>query len=199
MDWADIYERLREQPDDHAAWGALQRYVRGWAHRALYWHGREVVEDTVAETCAGVALTLDRARGAATFRGFVLGVFLNVRRRALHDLRAPIQDLDGIDVAAPVADSGPDPDEVAALQAALAELPPRELHAVRLRYFDERSALEIGAALGVTEGNARRIVCNGLGRLRRQLTTDSGCRRLARAQGGVGRARVAVVGERGAM
>jgi hypothetical protein len=69
-------------------------------------------------------------------------------------------------VPAPEPEDGAGEDELRTLQHCLSRLPPRELAAVRLRYFEERSSADIAAVLGVTEGNARRILCLGVARLR---------------------------------
>jgi Sigma-70, region 4 len=43
-----------------------------------------------------------------------------------------------------------------------------------LRYFEEMSAAQIGIELGVSEVNARRIVCNALARLRQHFESMGG-------------------------
>jgi len=169
MDWTDIYHRLKNDPNDRAAWSALEVSVRGWAHVALRQFGCATVEDAVADTCSTVVLNIDRARAATTFRGFALGIFLNIRRRAMQRGRMALGVMDYVELAAPEPDGGPDPDEIALLQAALDALPARERTALHLRYFEDLSAAEIARALGVTEVNARRIVCNALTHMRRHV------------------------------
>ena len=174
MDWREIYRRLIRERDDPLAWAALEQGVRAWARPDLRTRGWHVVDDAVADTCAAVVLGLQGAYGEETFGGFVRGHYQNVRRRALRDGRRPEVYLGpGMDVPdpdpEPGAQAGPDDEALAALRAGVAALPPRERAAVRLRYFEGRSSAETAAALGVTEGNARRILCLGLARLRRGL------------------------------
>jgi RNA polymerase sigma factor (sigma-70 family) len=180
MEWGEIYARLMRDREDACAWAALEGHVRNWARAALGRRGWRAMEEAVVDTCSAVALSLGRAHGADTFKGFAYGHFLNVRRRALQANLAPTVALEGLDVPMALAEAeGPTAEELARLRRALAELPPRERRAVTLRYLEEASAAQIGAELRVTEGNARRIVFNGLARLRRSLQrplipTDAG-------------------------
>jgi RNA polymerase sigma factor (sigma-70 family) len=169
MDWDQIYDRLTSDANDAVAWAALERRVEVWGRAAFWTQARHLIADIVVDTCAAIAINLESARGGATFAGFAYGHFLNARRRLL---RAELQSnvpLDDIDVPAPPADEGPDPDALTHLRSALATLPPRERAAVTLRYFDELSSAGIAAALGVSRVNARRIVFNGLRRLRTRM------------------------------
>jgi RNA polymerase sigma factor (sigma-70 family) len=177
MDWEEIYARLVCDDEDATAHAALERRVRGWARRALRRRGWHAVEDAVADTCSSVAVSLRAARGAETFVGFVYGHFLNVRHRVARQY-PPAETLDGVDVPAPPVSGDRSPSErhLVALRCALEELPERERRAVALRYLEELSAAEIARTLGVSEGNARRIVFNGLARLRRRLRSPGGVR-----------------------
>lgn len=173
MDWQEIYRRLEAETNDYEAWMVLERHVAGWARAVFRSRGVHVVQDAVADTCAAVALNLQEARGPDTFAGFVYGHFLTVRRRLLRGAPTWVP-LDGIDLAAPDQEEAPDTDEVRRLQRALAELPLRERRAVVLRYFDDCPSARIAAELGVTDGNARRILFNGLRRLRTRLCSRHG-------------------------
>jgi RNA polymerase sigma factor (sigma-70 family) len=173
MDWETIYERLTRDRRDEGAWAALEWHVRRWACAALGRRAPHAVDDAVADVCASVFVALSAARGGGTFSAFVYGYFLNARRRLLRLLDEPGVSIEGIDV--PVPDWGDDDDdpteeELAALQRALDGLPERERRAVTLRYLDGQGAAAIARRLGVSEANARRIVCRGLARLRRTLT-----------------------------
>jgi RNA polymerase sigma factor (sigma-70 family) len=178
MEWADIYARLGRDRNDALAWKSLERRVRAWARRGLRSYGWHVTEDAVADTSAAVALSLERARGAETFKGFVLGHYLNARQEALRALTPglrlePLGDLDA--PAPPCSDpDAPSEEQRVRLRRALEELPVRERRAVRLRYYERCSAAQIGAALGVTAANARQIVFSGLRRLRRRLQGPTG-------------------------
>jgi RNA polymerase sigma factor (sigma-70 family) len=70
-------------------------------------------------------------------------------------------------LAAP--ESEPTPASIALMRRAVAALPERERKAVCMRYFDELPAVAIASELGVSTVNARRIVFNGLRRLRTDL------------------------------
>jgi hypothetical protein len=87
------------------------------------------------------------------FAGFVRGHYLNSRRRAFREGRRPEVPLTPtFDVPAPEPEDGASEDELSALQHCLSRLPPRELAAVRLRYFEERSSADIAAVLGSRKG-----------------------------------------------
>ena len=171
MEWEEIYRRLVADANDDLAWRALEQRVHHWARAALWSRGPQLVEWAVTDTCSAIAVNLRAARGPETFSGFAYGCFLNVRRCLLRDeaAAAKTQTLEGVDLAAPQAHEGPDPEVVLRLRRALAALPVRERSAVTLRYFEELPSAAIGSALGVTSGNARRIVFNGLRRLRTHL------------------------------
>jgi len=169
VDWHEIYQRLLVDRNDRQAWRSLELRVRRWARTVLITRGTHAIDDAVADTCAAALLNLDDARGAETFAGFVYGHFLNVRRGVLKTAHPLTLGLDDLDVPVPVDEHGPDRAELLRLRSALAALPPRERRAVTLRYFDEQSSTAIGSELGVTRGNARRIVHNGLRGLRRHF------------------------------
>jgi RNA polymerase sigma factor (sigma-70 family) len=123
-------------------------------------------DDVVADTCSSVVLSIAKARGGQTFAGFVKGWYLNARRRALRELaRQP----DLLPETAATSDnlySACDPG-LDLVRQCWKLLTARERMAVKLRYFDEASSEQIAHALQVAPGNARRIVFNGLAKLRR--------------------------------
>jgi RNA polymerase sigma factor (sigma-70 family) len=166
IDWLTIYRRLREDPNDAAAFTALSSRVERWI-RAQLWDPTLSLyrEDVLADACSSVLVGIDEAYGAETFSSFVYGHYLNARRRALQG-RGPVIPLGDIDLP-DSPESPPTPDEVDLLQRCLAVLPPRERRAVELRYLGDATTREIAEALGVTNVNARQIVFSGLARLRR--------------------------------
>ena len=170
MRWSEIYERLTEDRNDQQAWNMLESGIRSWARADLWQRGWTLVDDVVAETASDAVLSLRKARGADTFAGFVRGHYLNVRRRALGRVLIPTTSLDGVDPPAWV-DEEPDAAQLRVLEACLEALPQRERAAVRLRYFEQAAAERIAAELAVSPGNARRIVFNGLARLRECVRT----------------------------
>lgn len=167
MDWPTIYTRLQADPNDQPAWEALTLRVRARAVGELGLLGEDAVEDAVADTCTSVVLDLASARGAATFKGFVLGKYLNARKAAikLASLRRASLD-EAVDLPSPPERDGDDP-RYLVLDRCLERLPERDRRAVELRYFAEARAEQIAWELGVSEGNARRIVFNGVNRLRK--------------------------------
>jgi RNA polymerase sigma factor (sigma-70 family) len=172
VDWDAIYQRLLRDCNDTIAWTSMQEHVRCWARGVLAGRAPHLIEDAVAETCATTVVTLHNARSAETFAGFAYGHFLNVRRRLIRD-QAMVQRTQTLDVELPLAAviDEPDPEIVALVRNAVEALPERERRAVSMRYFDELSSTAIAAALGVSNVNARRIVFNGLRRLRMRLAT----------------------------
>ena len=166
MEWDQIHQSLTLDRNDRVAWRALQERVERWARAVLQGRCEHTIDDAVADTCLAVLIGFDGARGAETFAGFVYGHFLNVRRRLLRPGQTLELVLEDFDVAEPDEDEGPDPGTLERLQSALDALPARERRAITLRYFEEHSSSEIGVALGVTRGNARRIVFNALRGLR---------------------------------
>ncbi len=188
MDWPEIYSRLRADRNDAAAWGELEARVRRWARATLGEHGPDLVEDAVADTCTRVVLDLGAARGAETFGGFTKGKFLNARKAAIAWLRQPIVRLDDeLELASPSA-ARPESRWDAlyeVLDRCLERLPHRDRLAVQLRYYEDAQAARIARERQVTEGNARRIVFNGVNRLRKCAQASglppSGTGSLARA------------------
>lgn len=167
MEWATICTRLRGDANDQAAWDALEERVRAMARERLAGLGQELIEDAIADTCASVVLDLPSARGPETFRGFVLGKYLNVQKGVLRLASLTRGSLDQVDdlSAAPLGD--PDDPRYQVLDRCLERLPTRDRRAVELRYFEEAHASRIARELSVSEVNARRIVFNGVNRLRK--------------------------------
>jgi RNA polymerase sigma factor (sigma-70 family) len=167
VEWSAICTRLRADPNDQMAWDALSAYVRALARARLLARGEDIVEDVVADTCAAVVLDLDAAHGPATFRGFVIGKLLNAMKAAIRlaaDRRA------SLDLAADlpsVTTSDAFDARLLVLDRCLEGLPERDRRAVELRYFQQARAEHIARELQVSAVNARRIVFNGVNRLRR--------------------------------
>ena len=182
MDWAVICTRLRADRTDQAAWDALASRVRGKARASLLGHGDDLVEDVVADTCAAVVMDLDAARGPETFKGFVIGKYLNALKGAIRLLTTRRASLDvALDI--PSASSSDVFDaRLLVLDRCLEGLPERDRRAVELRYFQEARAEHIARELQVSAVNARRIVFNGVNRLRRCAQAAVG----ASAAGSVG-------------
>jgi RNA polymerase sigma factor (sigma-70 family) len=167
VDWATICTRLRADPNDRPAWDALDARVRAWAYGRLRGIRSEIVEDAVADVCSNVVLDLEAARGPDTFRGFVLGKCLNVAKGAVRLAERERVPLTVVDEIAALAAAEPDDPRYGVLDRCLERLPDRDRRAIELRYFAKARADQIAHELRVTEGNARRIVFNGINRLRK--------------------------------
>jgi RNA polymerase sigma factor (sigma-70 family) len=165
--WPQIYAALRQDPGNEETWPTLDERVRSLVRQRLPDLDPSAVEDAAAEICLRVVTDLDKARGAATFQGFVFGQFLTLRRRILahEQARRAEVPIAGLDFPSP-ADKDPGESELAKLRQCLNTLLPRDRRAVELRYFQQASPTAIATTLTVSEGNARRIVFNGLTRLR---------------------------------
>jgi RNA polymerase sigma factor (sigma-70 family) len=167
VDWATICMRLRLDANDRAAWEALDARVRSWAYERLRGLRPEILEDAVADMCSSVVMDLPAARGPDTFRGFVIGKCLNVAKGAVRlaeRQRVPLDQV--LDLPSRASAEHDDP-RFQVLDRCLEGLPDRELRAVELRYYADARTDQIARELRVTEGNARRIIFNGVNRLRK--------------------------------
>jgi RNA polymerase sigma factor (sigma-70 family) len=175
LTWQQIYERLQRDRNDASAWAALERRVGVWAAGTFWQCGQDTIHDLVADTCSTVLLDFERARGPSTFAGFVLGVALTTRRRLLRVQHATCLSLDGLglDVAQPEPDESPDVEQLTRLKDAIELLSIRERCAIQLRYLDDLAISDIGHALGVSNGNARRILFNARQHLRKLLQVQA--------------------------
>jgi RNA polymerase sigma factor (sigma-70 family) len=163
----DDLHPLRADPNDQAAWDALETRVRSRARSRLNDLGDDLVEDLVADTCAAVVMDLGAARGPETFKGFVFGKFLNAMKGAVRVARTRRASLDAaVDVPSATTSDVFDA-RLLVLDHCLDSLPERDRRAVELRYFQDARAEHIARELQVSAVNARRIVFNGLNRLRR--------------------------------
>jgi RNA polymerase sigma factor (sigma-70 family) len=174
VDWPAICTRLRADPNDRAAWDALEALVRAKARARLRDVSADGIEDVVADTCAAVVMDIDAAYGPETFRGFVFGKYLNASKAAikLASLRRASLD-DALNI--PAAGSSDVFDaRLAVLGNCLEGLPERDRRAVELRYFQDARAEHIARELHVSAVNARRIVFNGVNRLRKCAQAATG-------------------------
>ena len=117
---------------------------------------------------------VDRFRGEAAFRTWLLAIAGNEARGLLRSARRRREDrLDDLDVL-PASGSDPSAEvtlrsEVARVRAVLADLPEKQRLSVSLRIFEGLSFREIGATIGSTEGSARVNYHHGIRRLRELL------------------------------
>lgn len=167
MDWATICTRLRHDANDQAAWDALVIRVRPIALAKLRGRNPDLIEDAIADACASVVLDIDAARGPDTFRGFVIGKWLNVAKGAIRTAGHERVPLDAVPELPAIGSLDADDPRFVVLDRCMEGLPDRDRRAVELRYFAEAPSEQIAAELRVSAGNARRIVFNGVNRLRK--------------------------------
>jgi RNA polymerase sigma factor (sigma-70 family) len=162
-DWPGLYARLKANPEDAAAYAALEATVGAWARTEFAQQADR--EDVVADTCSEVVLGIGKAYAAASFQGFVRGHYFNARRRVRRWLQRSTIPLDEVDlVDAPSDEIAPDEREL--FERCLAELPPEQKVAVEMRYLAGASSAAIAEALRVSRVNARKLVSRGLVELR---------------------------------
>lgn len=132
----------------------------------------EAAADAAQEAVVAALVGLDRLRDADRFGAWLIGIGLNVGRRALQ-ARARLAALDGVELAAP----GPGPDEAAhaawiaeRVRAAIAALPPGQRAAVELFHLDDRSHAEVAGALATRPGAVKTRLHKARAALRRSLT-----------------------------
>jgi RNA polymerase sigma-70 factor (ECF subfamily) len=131
----------------------------------------DVTQDTVLKAVRG----LDRFRGDAAFRTWLLSIAYNEAKAALRrrgrKKETPLED------AAPVASAGRSPEEeavtsreAARARAMLEELPEKQRLSVALRIDEGLSFREIGELIGSSEGAARVNYFHGIRKLRERMT-----------------------------
>jgi RNA polymerase sigma factor (sigma-70 family) len=130
--------------------------------------GADAAQDAVVTALLG----LDRLRQDDRFSAWLIGIGLNLCRRALGE-RARWAALDGLDPVAP----GPAPDEAAhaariaeQVRAAIAELPPGQRAAVTLFHLGGLSHIEVAEHLDTRPGAVKTRLHKARATLRRALT-----------------------------
>jgi RNA polymerase sigma-70 factor (ECF subfamily) len=168
---------------DRDAFAALAELhvARVYAFLAGRSQDRDIVDEAFQETWLRVVKGLPRLREPEAFRPWLYAVAHNAlrdvwrqrrsaERRDVHDEEAEPQpaiaeatpaDVDAADIALVV-------------HVALARLPDRWRVAVAMRYMDDAPYAEIGAALGTTADNARKLAQRGHARLREHFARLGG-------------------------
>ena len=117
---------------------------------------------------------VDRFRGEAAFRTWLLAIAGNEARGLLRQVRRRREDrLEDLDML-PAGGNDPSAEvtlrsEVARVRAVLADLPEKQRLSVSLRIFEGLSFREIGETIDSTEGSARVNYHHGIQRLREML------------------------------
>ncbi len=115
---------------------------------------------------------LERFRGEAALRTWLMRIVLNVARSARSERRPS----DGLEDCAALADAAEPADERLRreqarqrVRAAVAALPPRQREVVALKVFSELSYSEVAAAMELTEGAVKAHLHQAVANLRRRL------------------------------
>lgn len=167
MDWSEIYERLKSDPEnpDPEAYEALKTRVAVWAFRDLQGKPWRTIEEVIEETREDVVVNLHKARGAATFSRFVWDQYRNARRKVFRrPAVVPFQDIDlTVDDAPELSD-----ERLEALIDCWEGLGAHDKEILRLRFYEDLPHQQIAVRLGIKEATARV-------RLKRALAPLSDC------------------------
>jgi RNA polymerase sigma-70 factor (ECF subfamily) len=170
-DDASLITRARAG-DDAAIDSLVRRYLGDvYAVTSRVLHDAELAQDAAQDALINALRALDRFRGEASFRTWLLRIAVNaartiarkqVRRREVSLEEVQETPSDATDVASVVARN----DEAKRAQRVLAQLPEKQRMAVTLRITQGLSYHEIGLVLDCTEGAARVNYHLGVKRLR---------------------------------
>ncbi|MDZ7780035.1 MAG: RNA polymerase sigma factor [Gemmatimonadota bacterium] len=163
----------RARKGDDGALGSLVRRHQAGAYRLAvsYMGDRDAAEDVVQEAFVKAFRALDRFRGDASFRTWLLRITANEAKGTLRRIgrrgEARLED------APDVAGTGPDPAATAVMageaeraRALLRLLPEKQRLSVSLRTEEGLSFREIGEVTDSSEGAARVNYFHGIRRLR---------------------------------
>lgn len=172
---AALIERART--GDDSALSALVRRHQEAAFRVAVsiTKDEDTAQDVVQEAFVKAFRALDRFRGDASFRTWLLTIAANEGRGALRKRkRRGETSIDGIapiesDVASP-ADMAELSSESARARAMLESLPEKQRLSIALRIDEGLSFREIGDVIGSSEGAARVNYFHGIRRLRELMT-----------------------------
>ncbi|MBI4409680.1 MAG: RNA polymerase sigma factor [Gemmatimonadetes bacterium] len=135
---------------------------------------RDLARDAAQDAFVNALGALDRFRGDASFRTWLLRIAVNaarsLARREARRREVSLLAVDGL------PDGGPDPAaqtslraEAGRVEAVLARLPEKQRLAVTLRVYQGLSFRDVGEAIGCSEGAARVNYHHGIKRLRELL------------------------------
>ncbi|MFB3891951.1 MAG: RNA polymerase sigma factor [Phycisphaerae bacterium] len=174
-DLSDLMDRAAS--GDQAVFGALAAEVQDDLFRFGLAQGL-----TAADAAEAVQETLLRAferrrawrRGASVMAwlyGFAMNVVREMRRKRPRGVGVDPEVLADVlrDGSAPAAADGTSPEELAALAAALADLPPRQQEVVACRYLRQMNVRDTAAAMSCAEGTVRATLTAALVNLRRRM------------------------------
>jgi len=173
----DLIERLRrgERSAIGQAYEAHHGAVRSFARRLV---GDEAVaEDIVHDTFIALSDAVQRFRGDASLRGFLIGVAANLARR---HIRSAVRRRRAVSALADAPIAGPvDPATEAArrrladrLSAELDRLPVEQRVAFVLCDVEQRTSVEVATILRVPEGTVRTRLFHARRKLRDGLAAE---------------------------
>jgi RNA polymerase sigma-70 factor (ECF subfamily) len=170
---SDVDLVQRGQEGDERAFGILVKRHHESAYRVAVSLVRDgdLAQDVVQDAFLSAFRALDRFRGDASFRTWLLTITANVAKGALR--RRGRRKETGFEEAGPISSRDLDPAEstVASLEAERARamletLPEKQRLSVALRIEEGLSFREIGEIIGSTEGAARVNYFHGIRKLR---------------------------------
>lgn len=168
----------RARAGDRAAFDALVvRHARSVGRLARRLVGNaEDAEDVVQETFVRVFQHLHSFRGQASFRTWSMHIALNLAQDRLRSRRKTPSPRDLAAGIAPQDAVAPDHaasgrDDRAALERAVAELPPRQRLTLLMKVVDGLTHVDIAKVLGTTESAARVYLAMARSTLRRRLAS----------------------------
>ena len=170
----ELVQRVRE--GDEQAMNVLVDRHHGAVFRtcAAILSDEDLAADASQDSFLKVFKAVDRFRGEAAFRTWLLAIAGNEARGLLRKVKRRREDrledvymlpAGGNDPSAEVALRS----EVARVRAVLADLPEKQRLSVSLRIFEGLSFREIGETIDSTEGSARVNYHHGIQRLREML------------------------------
>jgi len=127
---------------------------------------RALAEDVVQDT---YMTALDRARAGQLASCSVGYLIVAARHRFLDGVRSAARE----DRRLRLVSSVPDEPVVAVLPPQLADLPDRERAALVLRFVDDLTVAQVGAALGISTHAAESLLARATRRLRHQEVRDA--------------------------
>jgi len=131
---------------------------------ALVCGDRHVAEDATQEAFARALARWRRLRNASWAAGWVTTTAINVARRQLRLLPAPVD--------APAGES--DREAVVDLRAAIRQLPPRQQEAIALHYLLDLPVADAASAMRCDEGTVKTHLSRARTALGRLLEQESG-------------------------
>ena len=140
--------------------------------RFLYWHLKDVhrAEDLTSEVFFKAFKNWKRFK-----EGYPQAWLFRIARNLLIDFyrskkTSSLEQAEEISVDLDLVESLEKDEAAQSLQQALTKLPKNLREVVILRFFEDSSAVEIGAILGISEGNVRVLQFRGLKKLKEELT-----------------------------